>query len=249
MQLHTRLASILALATTLISGCELAEMFSDLDHPRTLVNVSITHHATAQQGAFPDRGGEGETRSFATDDGWNIVLVRAYFTTANVVLHACDGAKVPLDMYWGPLAEDITGRDLDMLTVGGVEVDATEFCTMDVHYGPYPDTSNFAGLDPQMAGATFYLEGTASKGDQMVPFEIRSDRSFDASLDMSTIANGEPLTIHGGEDYPVELALSKTYDRIFDGIDFATVSSDDLVAQVGAVLTLESRVGLDQVAP
>lgn len=245
----TRLASVLALGALVAGGCDLNDMFHDLDNPRTLINVSVTHHATAEAGAFPDRGGEGEMRTFETDEGWTIALVSAYFTTASVTLHGCDGDEVSLDMYWGPLAEDITGRDLDMLTVGGVEVDASEFCTLDVHYGPYPDSSNMNGIDERVAGATFYLQGAATKGDVVVPFEIRSTEAFDASLDMSTIAAGKPLRVDGGEDFPVELALSKTYDRIFDGLDFETASQDDLAAQVGAVLALESRVALDRVAP
>jgi len=241
--------SVVALGATLGSGCELAEVFGDLDNPRTLVNVSTTHHATALQGVFPDKGGDGEIREFDTDMGWSIMLVRAYFTTADVTLVGCDGESTALDMYHGPLVEDLTARDLEMLTVGGIEVKATEFCAMQVHYGPYPHTSSTDGLDPRIGGATFYLEGAAVRGDVVIPFEIRSEASFDAELDLSSIDAGRPLSVEGGEDFPVELALSKTYDRLFDGLDFETATADDLAQQVGAVLALESRVGLNTVAP
>jgi len=241
-----RLASVLVLGTLFVGGCDINSLFHDLDHPKTLVNVSVTHHASMEQGTFPDRGGEGEMRVFETDEGWTISLVSAFFTTASVTLHECAGGPVALDMYWGPLAEDITARDLDMMTVGGVEVAATEFCAVDVHYGPFPETSHMAGIDERVAGATFYLRGTAAKGDLVIPFEVRSTEAFDVTLDMSTIEDGEPLSVAGGEDFPIELALSKTYDRVFDGIDFETATTDDLEAQTAAALALESRISLDR---
>jgi hypothetical protein len=245
----SRLGPVLVLGTILTGGCDVAGLFGELEQSRTLVNVSVTHHASVEQGMFPDRGGEGETRTFETDEGWTVSLTSAYFTTASVTLHRCGGDAVALDMYWGPLAEDITLRDLDMLTVGGVEVDATEFCAVDVDYGPYPETSRMAGLEPEIAGASFYLAGFATKGELAVPFEVRSSEAFGATLDLSTIADGRPLEIHGGEDFPVELAVSKTYDRVFDGVDFESASSDELADQVAAVLALESRVSLDRVTP
>jgi hypothetical protein len=241
-------ASLLVLGATLSSGCELADILGKTDNPRTLVNVSTTHHATAAEGVFPDKGGDGEIREFDTDMGWSITLVRAYFTTADVTLVDCDGESTALDMYHGPLAEDVTARDLEMLTVGGALVKSAEFCAMQVHYGPYPQTSSTNGLDPRITGATFYLEGAAVRGDVVVPFEIRSDAPVDAELDLSSIDAGRPLTVDGSEDFPVELALSKTYDRLFDSVDFETATAEDLVLQVGAALALESRVGLDRVA-
>jgi hypothetical protein len=120
---------------------------------------------------------------------------------------------------------------------------------MNVHYGPYPLGASSDGLDPRIVGATFLIEGAAVRGDLVIPFEIRSEASIDVELDMSTIDAGRPLFVDGGEDFPIELALSKTYDRLFDGVDFETATADDLVEQVGAVLALESRVGLDTVAP
>ncbi len=249
--LNRATASLLVLGATLSStaGCELADVLGGIDNPRTLVNVSTTHHATAAQGVFPDKGGDGEIREFDTDLGWSITLVRAYFTTADITLVECDGESTSLDMYHGPLAEDVTARDLEMLTVGGIEVRSAEFCAMQVHYGPYPMTSSTNGLDPRIAGATFYLEGAAVRGDVVIPFEIRSDMPIDAELDLSAIDAGGPLVVDGKEEFPVELALSKTYDRLFDGVDFETATADDLTLQVGAALALESRVGLDGVAP
>ncbi len=235
-------------ATAFLGGCDLQEVFDDLDNPRTLVNVSVTHHATAEGGTFPDRGGDGEARTFETDEGWTITLVSGFVTTASITLHGCDGDDIALDMYWGPLAEDITGHDLAMSTVGGVSVAAAEFCGLGVEYGPYPADGPMDGLDARVAGATFYFTGAATRGDTVVPFEIRSSASLRTELDMSTIAAGAPLRVDGGEDFPVELALSKTYDRLFDTVDFETVSPEDLAEGVGAVLTLESRVGLDRVA-
>ena len=39
-------------------------------------------------------------------------------------------------------------------------------------------------------------------------------------VDLSQVDDGAPLRISGGEDFPVELVLSKTYGRLFDAVDF-----------------------------
>jgi hypothetical protein len=244
-----RASALVLVATSLLAGCDLADLIDNPHGAHTLVNVAVTHHASPEDGSFPDRGGEGEMRTFDTDEGWTVSLVAAFVTTQAVELGRCDGEPLVLDMYHGPIAEDITGRDLELLNVGGAQVRAAEFCDVQVTYGPYPTSASMQGLEPLVAGATFYLRGAATKGDVVVPFEIRSDRTLHATLDVSTIEDGAPLRVVGDEEFPIELALSKSYDRVLDGIDFASATNADLEAQVAASLELESRIGIDAVSP
>ncbi|MFO0633470.1 MAG: hypothetical protein U0168_11530 [Nannocystaceae bacterium] len=241
-------ALILALATV-APGCDLVEMFDDLEHPRTLVSVAVTHHATAQDGSFPYRGGDGEMRVFDTDEGWSVTLLGAYVTTTAVVLHRCDDANVDLELYRGPFAEDFRREDLDMFTLGGVDLGASSYCSATVTYGPYPQGASMNGLDPEVEGATFYLDGGATKGDVTVPFTLRSDAVIAVEVDLSQVQDGGPLVVHGGEDFPIELVVSKTYDRFFDAVDFEVATTEELQVQVAAALELETRADLDAVSP
>ena len=88
-----RLASVLVLGTLFVGGCDIQDPFGQLERGKTLVNVSVTHHASMEQGVFPDRGGEGEERTFETDEGWTVTLLSAFFTTADVTLHECAGVR------------------------------------------------------------------------------------------------------------------------------------------------------------
>jgi hypothetical protein len=236
-----RIASALGLCL-LSSGCEI---FDDLENPRTLVNVAVTHHATVQAGVFPDRGADGEMRTFETDEGWRVILVGAYITTSAVTLRRCDAPELDFELPWGPLAEDMRAQDLDVQTLAGMSVGVSEFCGMAVEYGP--DEGYASGVE--FGGATFYLEGGAEKDGVVVPFTITSFEQLNVELDLSTMDAGEPLVVDGGEDAPIELTVSKTYDRFFDGIDFATATSDDLQAQVGSVLAFETAVYRGRVTP
>ena len=57
-----------------------------------------------------------------------------------------------------------------------------------------------------------------------------------------TKLKADPLAISAEEPFPVDLTLSKTYDRFFDGIDFDGFDSADMDANIMAVLELETRV-------
>lgn len=238
-------STLLVLAAILVPGCDVLDPLGDLEHDRTLLSVAVTHHATLEAGGYPDRGGAGELRTFDTDEGWTVTLLNAFVTSAGVTLHGCNEARVDLGLYSGPLAEDLRGADLDTLTLGGVDLGASEFCGATITYGPYPTNSPMTGLEPEVAGATFWIDGGATLGDTTVPFQLRSEAPIVVDVDLSTIADGGPLRIRGSEDFPVELVLSKTYDRLFDAVDFTTATNDDLTAQVTAALALETRATVD----
>jgi hypothetical protein len=238
------IATIAGLGLIASTGCDFIDAFKP-GSGQTVVNVFSTHHATPENGIVPDRGGDGEARVFENDEGWTITLTMGYVTTQGATLHRCDGNEMPVDVYFGSLAEDLSRADLERLTIGGTEVGRTDLCGMTVHYGPFDDATDERphGVDSEdLDGSTLVLAGFARRGEDTVPFDIRSDASLDVHLDLSVAANGDPVRVTGDEDFPVELTLAKTYDRFFDGVDFGAMDSADMPEQALALLELETRV-------
>jgi hypothetical protein len=236
---HIALTSGLALCA-LGTGCDLLDLDGEGE---TLVQVFSTHHASPEDGIHPDRGGQGEDRVFETDEGWTVMLESGYITTSGVTLHECEGGSTPIDLFWGDVAEDLNQTDLGLSTVGSLEVGPSEFCSVTVHYAPFQESA--PEVRPRAAeaeGATVWLSGVAGKDDVWVEFSIRATQAVDVRLDLRPGNGGQPLRITGEENFPVELTLSKTYDRFFDGIDFAAMGELDMKAQSLAVLELETRV-------
>ena len=242
MLAHRRtLATTLGLVTALLgSGCDLIDAFED--EGKTQVQVFTTHHATSEDGQMPVLGGDGEQRVFQSDEGWTITLTEGYVVTSGVTLIGCDGATRELDLYWGALAEDLNVEDLELASVGSVQSGPGEYCGMTVHYGPFDaETSDVEPRSAEVDGATIFLAGAAERDGEIVPFQIRATGSLDVDLDLNAEL-GQPLRITGNENFPVELTLSKTYDRFFDGIDFSAMGELDMATQTLAVLELETRV-------
>lgn len=242
---HLAAAAVLSLTSVFGAGCDLIEAFQNKGS--TLVQLLVTHHATPQDGTFPELS-IGDAATFDTDEGWTVSLRTAFVTTAGASLQECNGATVDFDAFWGPLPEDINGDDLDLQSFAAVEVEASSYCGMTVEYGPFiTDGENDRNFDMGEAGAkvrnaTFYFEGVARKGDVAVDFELTGSDTVAVDLDLSTVMNGGPLRISAEEPFPVDLTLSKTYDRFFDGVDFNGFDSADLEANIMAVLELETRV-------
>jgi hypothetical protein len=249
MLFTARTVAAAALSFTVLfgSGCDLIEAIQGGGKGTTLVQLLVTHHATPQDGTFPSLS-VGEAATFDTDEGWTVSLRTAYITTASATLHECGGAAVEFDAFNGPLPEDMNDEDLDLLTFAGVEVEANSFCGMTVEYGPFVADDETArayemGEDAnKIRNATYYFEGVARRGDVSVTFELTGTGTAVADLDISTIMNGGPLSISADEAFPVDLTLSKTYDRFFDGVDFSSFSEEDMDANIMAVLELETRV-------
>jgi hypothetical protein len=233
------------------TGCE-------LDEGGALVHVFSTHHATPEDGLFPDRGDTDQPRVFETDLGWTITLVESYVTTTAISLIRCDGTAHDLNMFWGPCPEDLRGKDLERLTVAGLKASPGQYCGLEVVYGPYDlpsdddddddDAHQVRHATPKseaMLGSSIYLRGAARMGpdDELIPFELRFADEASVLLDLSEL-DGEqsPMRVNQKENFPKELTVSKTYDRFFDGIDFENFDASELTERLGDVLVLETRV-------
>ncbi|MEX1363423.1 MAG: hypothetical protein AB1Z98_09875 [Nannocystaceae bacterium] len=244
------LAATVALSSTALfgTGCDLLDAFND--EGTTLVQLMVTHHSTPEDGQFPDlSAGEGDLRTFETDEGWTIYLQTAYVTTTQASLGSCGGAEVDFDSHWGALPENLGSTDLDLKSFGAVEVEAGSYCTLTVEYGPFVPSADAAARAHDMGehrsdveGSTFFFKGVAQKGDASIDFELSSNQAVQVDVDLSSVVNGGPLVIDADEAFPIDLTLSKTYDRFFDGVDFEGTSDEDLSANILAVLELETRV-------
>lgn len=246
------------LSSSIACGCLFTLAGCDAPEP-ALLYVFSTHHATPENGVFPDRGTEDQPRVFHNDEGWTVTLLESYITIDSLTLVGCNGDKYPLNMFWGPCPEDLRGTDLETLTVAGRKLDPGDYCGLELAYGPYEmpvidedaDTRHAVPQNEAVDGTTVYFRGGAQMhpDDPVIPFELRGEAPLRLDLDLSEVENGHPLRVHDKEAFPKELTISKTYDRFFDGIDFESASDDDLQAQVAAVLVLETSVSRGRVAP
>ncbi len=241
---NVAVATALSLTAVMGAGCDLLEAFGN--EGSTVVQLMVTHHATPQDGMFPDlAGNNGEHRTFDTDEGWTILLTAAYVTTSHASLTGCNGTEVDFDAFYGQLPENMGHADLDLLSFASVEVEASSYCGMTVEYSPFVSTERMHDMGEHgddLQGNTYFLRGLAEKDGVSVPFEFSGNDAIVVDLDLSQVMNGRPLTIKADEPFPVELTLSKTYDRLFDGVDFDEFDQADVDANIVAMLDLETRI-------
>ncbi len=213
------------------TGC-IDDFFNSLSQSSVIVDMFATTHGTPDsQGDLPERNG-GQL-VFANDQGWEVYLDDAYVTTTALSLHACNGERFDVEMYWGALAENIPEHgDYEVLGVGGVRATEGSYCSLLVEYGP-----SDGGMDnPDAVGSTVYLAGTAIKGEQMVEFVWKTELAIDVDVDISEVDGGDPFHVGDSEFVSKKLTVAKTYDRFFDGVDFAEVGSL-AQADIDALLT------------
>lgn len=216
--------------------------------------VFSTHHATPEDGVFPQRGEDDKPRKFLNDQGWEVTLLESYVTIAAVSLVDCGGTEHPMDMFWGPCPEDLRDEDLAALTVAGNKLPAGNYCELLVQYGPYDtpvidenanNTRHQTPANSEVLGSTVYLDGGArieQTGDA-IDFRLRATGSAVVRLDLSDIeGQGRPLNVGQKENFPLELTISKTYDRFFDGIDFENYESTELEGDLISILEENTRI-------
>lgn len=235
------LAALLVPTLALASGCDLLEQ---LTKHTGIVDVFAASHGTPdEQGNLPTRN--GEQLIFVNDMGWEIFVDEAYVTTAGVTLQACDGERFDVELYWGPLAEDIgQTADSKIAGLGGVRADSGTYCELQVEYAPMAeDVPN-----PDAAGTTVYLTGSALKDGEHIDFLWKSAVEVHVDIDITAIEAGKPFRISEDQQFSKKLTVSKTYNRFFDGVDFAEVlTQSDIDALVAASLKdgTIARLGAD----
>jgi hypothetical protein len=235
-----------------IVGCNAFDRFED---GGATVFVFATHHATPENGAFPGRGEEDMPRVFDTDDDWTVTMLEGYVTISAVTLVGCNGSERELNMFWGPCPEDLKDQDLATLTVAGNRANEGDYCTLRVTYAPYQtpvidedhdETRHETPSNPEVQGATIYLRGGAQLGDgEFTQFELMSSETVVVELPLDDIEGEDrPLNVAHREDFPKELLVSKTYDRFFDGIDFASFDAAAVEALLPQILRAQTKVSL-----
>jgi hypothetical protein len=242
--------SIIALCTLLAAspGCGLGLIGGP---SVATVRFFAAHAGTPGEDGYPDYGDEQTTRVFMNDMGWQIALSEVFVTTAEVQFVLCqDESGTPIEMFWGPCPESfVSTNDLESVPLGAVTVDDGNYCSIDVVFGPFvppPGADDHVAVgNPMIEGNTLVVVGVARRGmpgmQEEVPFSVVSDVEITARLDVSTFQNGGPIKL-ANENFPRDLTLIKTYDRFFDGLDFATATPADIEAAVIAALETETVV-------
>jgi hypothetical protein len=226
LPLFAALVSTLALGT----GCD---FIAQLSQKTGIVDVFAASHGTPDEdGNLPSRN--GQQLIFTNDMGWEIFINEAYVTTSAVTLQACDGERFDVELYWGPLAEDLAETaDRDQAGLGGVRVNSGTYCDLLVEFAPTADEVS----NPAAVGTTVYLTGSAVKDDQLIPFLWTSQVEVEATVDISKLENGTPFRISESQHFSKKITISKSYDRFFEGVDFADeLSQGDIDALISASL-------------
>lgn len=248
-----RAGAVVWTAIGMVSGCGVDGWIDGLSERSTQVDVFVGHTATAIDGVYPDLGEEDEFRTFPNDLGWMITLVDGFVVTREATIESCDGARRSVDFWRGPVVESLLGSDSDLLTAGNAELEPGEYCKLHVVYGPYEveQDADRRTIDVDIEGRTLMMASEAALGDDMIPVDFELRERVEVTLDLSSIDDGQPLTIRGDEHFPLEVSLWKTYDRFFDGIDFGRSDSPGDAVSRGAAATLqgETRVNLGMMPP
>ena len=224
------LAALLLPTLALATGCDLLDQ---LTQHTGIVDVFAASHGTPdEEGNLPTRN--GEQLIFVNDMGWEIFVDEAYVTTAGVTLQACDGERFDVELYWGPLAEDI-GQTADSETagLGGARVNSGNYCELLVEYAPMAEEVP----NPDAAGTTVYLTGSALKDGQHIDFLWTTTVEVEAEVDITKVEAGKPFRISESQNFSKKLTVSKSYDSFFDGVDFAEpLTQGDIDALIAASL-------------
>ncbi len=232
-----------------LSGCDAFEAIQSFEEDSNLIEILATHHGTPEAGVFPMLGIHDGPRTFENDLGWTISLAAGYAVVTGASITSCKGVEIQLDAIWGHFPEDFTYQDLDTTVVASKRVDAGLYCELHMTLGPYdPNITGPSGSqfdrpdDAEVEGATVYLKGFAEKGEQQIAFELWSRETFVVDLDISTIAaDGEPIRVEK-ENFSEKITVSKAYDRIFDGVDFATYDPEAFEAELPDRIAAVSHV-------
>ncbi len=224
--------------------------FFSIDGESTLQVFASHHGMPGDDGAFPDYGLHEAPRAFDTELGWSVILEKGVVVIKGVRAVSCDGATtLTLETPFGPFPEDFRDEDLEVTNIAEAVIEPAEYCALEVDFGPY-NSEELAGVvdrhevsDPSaLEGQSLVMRGRASKDGQDIDFDFKSAAAVTATIDISSIVEGGPLTIEKSDAGTINLTVVKSYDALLQGVDFATVSADAAAAAMTDVLVDTSYV-------
>lgn len=217
-----------------------ASLSTACDGKSILTVINAAHHGTRVDGKLPDLGDTDKARVFVNDQGWTVTLSAGFVVTAFAQLETCDGETIEVGTPFGPYPEYWSEQDKNVTDFGFADLPEATYCKLILEYGRYQ--SSVAGMAEdtpfpvkdvtEVEGRTVLLAGYAEKDDGMGGsithnFVLESDQTIRVPLDLSKISpSGGAFTITGDENATPNLTILKTYDALFQGVDFASLDTD-----------------------
>lgn len=229
----------------MLAGCDVDSVVDSRAHVRILA----VHHGTPDPaGDYPDYGADEKPRIFTNDQGWEITLFESYFVLTGVAVGRCGGGNErwqTFDMHFGTWAENVRDEDLSPRAIASADLPGAHYCDMQVLYGPFEDTTVAESPDTAgVVGHSAYVQGQAVRdGSDPIAFEVAIPDEILVELDLGAMSpEGDPLRIEGSENLQTDIVVAKTYDRVFDGVDFSNFSDADLRQRLTRFLRSETHL-------
>lgn len=182
-----------------------------------------------------------DSRVVVTDVGYRVVLTRGFLSTGTVEVFACarlswrdlfirdahahtTGSPTLLGV---PAVESLLAGSDSQLVVGAMHPPAGSYCRVRQTIHPADDDAVGLSAGVPMVGKSLLVEGTyARAGEDPTSFAISSA----LSVEVESTVPATSVSVDGAR--VVQLVLSKSGDRWFDAIDFASASETDIEARL-----------------
>ncbi len=191
--------------------------------------VYAVHHGTDDGDSFPpDLTPHPDWREFETDEGYAIKLAEGFRVFVGLDFISCAGAAYPVRLQYYPRFESVVDtEDTERTTVGTLDLPPGTYCALDIHYGPYEYPPS-GSEDPrpgekELDGKTVLLRGSA---DDEHDFDWAKSLDFTVRRSLAEIDAGGALRIDRDAGNAKRIAVTLTYDRLLDGVDFDDSSPD-----------------------
>jgi hypothetical protein len=187
-------------------------------------------------------------KTFTTNRGVSLRIVRAFLVTHSAELLQCpptafERARSILAMRSAyahgtatatrlatPVVEDMLRAPRASTFLGTLRPPPGDYCTLRYSIGAADDDALGLPTEVNIVGESLHIEGTYALVANPVstPFVIATSVSFDRDLELNRMM----LSASGRQS--AAIAIGKSMETWFDGIDFATASSEELAAAVTA---------------
>ena len=202
---------------------------------------------------------ESDTLTLETDLGYRVVINRGYTIAYSVQLVECPDEEEPIDVpgighrllrLLGPRVARAGHSELAPnpaavetshaenilvqapIEMGQVTLSAGRYCQF--HYLVARGQRETVALpdDIDMVGMSVLLEGTYQRSDEEpVAFSISTTRAYGLLTDLVPADTSEALEVDMGY-HDVIMRVTRDLDRLFDGVDFETMTEEQQASQV-----------------